>query len=97
MSEGARAGAGAGADMIPVRIMVHEAWDEVRLEFPATTSVADAKRRALELTHVDQPPEIFEVKYRGALILDESISLRDAGIVPNSALIVLRIRRSPVF
>ncbi len=88
---------GAGADTIPVRIMVYEAWDEVRLEFPATTSVADAKRRALELTHVDQPPDIFEVKYLGALILDESISLRDAGIVPNAGLIVLRSRRRPVY
>jgi hypothetical protein len=85
------------ADTIPVRIMVEDAWDEVRLEFPGTTSVADAKRRALELTHVPEPAEIFEVKYRGALILDEGVSLRDAGIVPNAGLIVLRSRRSPVY
>ena len=84
------------ADTIGVRIMVEEAWDEVRLDFPATTSVADAKRRALELTHVYEPAEIFEVKYRGALILDEGVSLGDAGIVPNAGLIVLRSRRSPV-
>ncbi|TFG52505.1 MAG: hypothetical protein E4H37_05780 [Gemmatimonadales bacterium] len=83
-------------DSIPVRIMVHEAWDEVELDFPATTSVAEAKQRALELTHVDRPAEIFEVKYRGGSILDESISLRDAGVVPNAGLIVLRRRRSPV-
>jgi hypothetical protein len=84
-------------DTIRVRIMVHEAWDELELDFPATTSVADAKRRALELTHVHEPAKIFEVKYRGALILDEGMSLRDAGIVPNAGLIVLRSRRSPVY
>lgn len=84
------------ADSLRVRIMVHEAWDELELDFPATTSVRDAKQRALELTHVDEPAGIFEVKYRGALILDEGLSLRDAGIVPNAGLIVLRSRRSPV-
>jgi len=83
-------------DTIPVRIMVHDAWDEVELDLSAATSVAAAKRRALELTHVDQPAEIFEVKYRGGSILDESVSLRDAGVVPNAGLIVLRRRRSPV-
>jgi len=81
---------------IPVRIMVHEAWDEVELDFPAATPVAQVKRRALELTHVSEPAEIFEVKYRGAAILDEGASLEAAGVVPNAALIVLRRRRSPV-
>ncbi len=83
-------------DTMLVRIMVHEAWDEVELDLSAATSVAAAKQRALELTHVDQPADIFEVKYRGGSILDESISLRDAGVVPNAGLIVLRRRRSPV-
>jgi hypothetical protein len=84
------------SDTMPVRIMVHDAWDEVELDFAATRSIAEAKQRALELTHVDQPPDLFEVKYRGASILDESISLHDAGVVPNAGLIVLRRRRSPV-
>jgi len=83
-------------DTMLVRIMVHEAWDEVKLDLSAATSVAAAKQRALELTHVDQPADIFEVKYRGGSILDESVSLRDAGVVPNAGLIVLRRRRSPV-
>ncbi len=83
-------------DTMLVRIMVHEAWDEVELDLSAATSVTAAKQRALELTHVDQPADIFEVKYRGGSILDESVSLRDAGVVPNAGLIVLRRRRSPV-
>lgn len=83
-------------DTIPVRIMVHEAWDEVELDFSPATSVAAAKQRALELTHVSEPADIFEVKYRGGAILDENLSLEAAGVVPNAALIVLRRRRSPV-
>lgn len=84
------------ADTIPIRIMVHEVWDEVEFDFPAATPVAEVKRRALALTHVGEPADIFEVKYRGGSILDESVSLQDAGVVPNAGLIVLRRRRSPV-
>ncbi len=86
----------AAADRIPLRIMVHEAWDEIELSFPETTTVAQVKARALALTHVDRDPAIFEVKYRGALITDEDQTLAQVGIGPNAPLIVLRARRAPV-
>ena len=41
-------------------------------------------------------PDEYVVKFRGAEMLDESATLRDAGIPPNAALIVLPRRRRPV-
>jgi hypothetical protein len=36
------------------------------------------------------------LKFRGAELSDESVSLANAGLVPNGALIVLARRRRPV-
>ena len=81
---------------MPLRVMVQDAWDEVTMELPTTTSLADVKRRALELTHVRGDPSEYLLKFRGADVGDESRSLADAGVVPNGALIVLPRRRRPV-
>lgn len=81
---------------LPVRIMVHEAWDEVRLEIPATARVADVKRQALEAAKVTAAPELFLVKHRGAEVLENGTTLAEAGIGANDPLIVLRRRRMPV-
>jgi len=81
---------------IPVRVMVEQAWDQVALDLPATTTFAEAKARALALTHVRGDPEASQVKYRGAEVLDEQKSLGELGVVPNAALIVLPRRRRPV-
>jgi len=81
---------------IPVRVMVEQAWDQVVLELPATTSFADTKARALALTHVAGDPGDFQVKFRGAEVLDEQKSLGDLGVVANAALIVLPRHRRPV-
>jgi hypothetical protein len=81
---------------LPVRVMVEDAWDEVFLELPAGTALAELKRQALELTHVARNPGEYMIKYRGAALGDESRSLAEAGLVPNAALIVLARRRRPV-
>jgi hypothetical protein len=82
--------------VLPVRVMVQDAWDEVRLELPAGTPLAELKRRALEATRVSRDPDGYVLKFRGAELTDESRSLADAGLVPNGALIVLPRRRRPV-
>jgi hypothetical protein len=76
--------------------MVQDAWDEVRLELPATTPLAELKRQALEAARVAQDPGSYLLKFRGAELEDESRSLADAGLVPNGALIVVPRRRRPV-
>jgi hypothetical protein len=80
---------------LPVRVMVEDVWDEVFLELPTQTAIADVKRQALALTRVKRDPSAYMVKYRGAE-LSESQSLAEAGLVPNGALIVLSRRRRPV-
>jgi hypothetical protein len=81
---------------LPVRVMVQEAWDEVRLNLPAATLLAELKRRALEATRVAGDPAGYLLKFRGAELQDEGRSLAEVGVVPNAALIVLSRRRHPV-
>jgi hypothetical protein len=81
---------------LPVRVMVQDAWDQVTLDLPPATTLAETKQRALKLTHVTRPPEDYLVKFRGAEQFDESRSLEQAGVVPHAALIVLPRRRRPV-
>ena len=80
---------------LPLRVKVHELWDEVRLEAPASADVAEVKRRALRDSRIGRDPEEYVVKFRG-MELDDGMSLADAGVVPNAGLIVLTRRRWPV-
>ena len=82
--------------VLPLRVMVEDVWDEVFLEMPTETPVAEVKRQALARAHVRRDPSEYVLKFRGAEIFDESRSLADAGLVPNGALIVLSRRRRPV-
>lgn len=81
---------------LPLRVMVVDVWDEVQVELPPETPVAEVKRRALELVRVRRDPGDYVLKFRGAELLDEQRSLADAGLVPNAALIVMPRRRRPV-
>ena len=81
---------------LPIRVMVQDAWDEVLLNLPAVTPLAEVKRQALQATRVTGNPDAYLLKFRGAELEDESRSLAEAGLVPNGALIVLRRRRRPV-
>jgi hypothetical protein len=82
--------------VLPLRVMVEDVWNEVYLELPASTPVGEVKRQALTQTHVRRDPSEYVLKFRGAELSDESRSLTDSGLVPNSALIVLSRRRRPV-
>ena len=83
-------------DTLPLRVMVQDAWDEVLLDLPSMTPLAELKRQALQATRVVGNPDEYLLKFRGAELEDESRSLAEAGLVPNGALIVLRRRRRPV-
>ena len=83
-------------ETLPLRVMVQDAWDEVLLDLPAVTPLAEVKRQALQATRVTGNPDAYLLKFRGAELEDESRSLAEAGLVPNGALIVLRRRRRPV-
>lgn len=81
---------------LPLRVMVHESWDEVSLEAAPDTTVGDLKRRVLTATHAARGADAYEMKFRGALMGDESQTLAAAGVVPNAQLIILSRRRQPV-
>jgi hypothetical protein len=84
------------SDTLPIRVMVQDAWDVVRLALPGATPLSEIKRRALEATRVTRDPAEYVLKFRGAELQDESRSMLEAGLVPNGALIVLPKRRRPV-
>lgn len=81
---------------LPLRVLVHKTWDEVLLKVPADSTVGALKEQALAASNAGGDPDGFEVKFRGALIRDESQDLASAGLVPNAQLIVLARRRQPV-
>ena len=81
-----------------VRVMVTDVWDQVVLSVAPSTTGAELKREALAraLRRADIPLERYIVKFRGAPVLDESVTLAGLGAGPNSPFIVLRAHRQPV-
>lgn len=82
--------------MLPVRVMVEDVWDEVRVDVPSSTPVGDLKSIALRQAGVPGEASGYLMKYLGAELQDEDRSLADAGVVPNAALVVLPRRRRPL-
>ncbi len=80
---------------IPVRIMVLDTWDEFSVTLPSGTPVDQLKSQALLAARVRRPPEEYLVKYRGAELPEQGLTLGGAGIVPNAGLIVMSRRRVP--
>lgn len=83
---------------LAVRVMVTEVWDQVVLSVDPTTTVTELKREALirAVKRPELPLDEYEVKFRGALVLDESLTLAALGAGPNAPFIVLPARRQPV-
>ena len=81
-----------------VRVMVTPAWEQVPVQVVNTTTVAQLKREALRAALKRAPlgEQEYIVKFRGAAVLDESLTLRALGAVPNAPFIVLPARRQPV-
>lgn len=82
----------------PVRVMVTPVWDHVTLQAESQMSVAQLKREALRaaLKRPDAAEEEYVVKFRGATIFDESVTLGALGTKPNAPFIVLLARRQLV-
>ncbi len=81
---------------LAVRVTVLDTWDDISLTLPGNTSIADLKRTVLARSRVRRPPADYVVKYNGAELYEPENTLANAGVMPNSALIVLRRRRAPV-
>jgi hypothetical protein len=78
--------------------MVTDAWDQVFLAVGPETTVADLKRQSLAraLRRAALPADAYVVKFRGALVQDEAVTLATLGAGANAPFIVLPARRLPV-
>jgi hypothetical protein len=79
-----------------IRVRVHDSWEGVGLEVDGATTVGQMKRQALTDARRPGDPDGYQVKFRGAALLEEAEPLASAGVVPNAELIVLPRRRQPV-
>jgi hypothetical protein len=80
-----------------VRVCVADAWDTVSLEVTPSHTVGRVKAEGLAAAgrgSVD--PEVYEVKYRGALVLDEDATLGSPQVPDGASMIILPARRQPV-
>ena len=69
-----------------VRVMVLDAWDHVTVQVGPDTTVAELKREALARARgVAGAVEEYEVKFRGARVLDEQTTLAALGAGANAA------------
>jgi hypothetical protein len=84
------------AQAITIRVEVPEVWDVVRMEVMPGDQVLEVKTRALEALVPGEAAEEFVVKLRGWEILDEMVSLVDAGVIDGSILLMTYRRRRPV-
>ena len=81
---------------IPLRVMVLDAWDDVRFDVPPTALVSELKAQALQAARVRAPASEYLVKFRGAELAEGDQTLADAGVVANAGLIVLARARTPI-
>jgi hypothetical protein len=90
----------SGTDAGPalrLRVTVGDTWEPVSLDAALDESVREVKVRALKAENIPlAEADLYEVKFRGGRVGDESVSLRRLGVPDGGALIVLARRRRPV-
>lgn len=80
-----------------IRVWVPEVWDHVELLGTPDLTVAQLKASALaEATGGMRDSSAYVVKYRGALITDETQTLETLGVPDGAPMIILSARRQPV-
>ncbi len=80
-----------------VRVWVEDVWDTVELTADPDWTVSRLKETAITEAGASRNSlDTCEVKFRGALILNEGTTLRDLNAPDNASFIVLATRRRPV-
>jgi hypothetical protein len=79
-----------------LRVRVSEAWADVELPWSAGLTTNELKLRALVASNVAGDPAGYEVKFRGALVLDETRTMGDLKVPAGAGLIVQLRRRQAV-
>ncbi len=84
------------ASALTVRVWVTDVWDVVALSATPEWTVARLKVDALAIaTGRDVDASRYQVKFRGALVLDEATTLGALGVPDLAPFIVLPARRRP--
>lgn len=95
----------AGEPSMTVRVEVPEVWDTVRIVASLNEPVVSIKRAALDalcphealaVTNHGDVAEEYIIKLRGWEVLDESLSLSDAGAINGSIFLLTHRRRRAV-
>ncbi|OGU02607.1 MAG: hypothetical protein A2W29_10585 [Gemmatimonadetes bacterium RBG_16_66_8] len=82
---------------VALRVWVPDVWDVVNVDVSPSASVTDVKRQALQRALGGRPePDAYEVKFRGALVIDEHRTVAELGARDGTPMIVLPARRRPV-
>lgn len=79
-----------------LRVRVSDAWSDVELPWTPDLRIGELKLRALVATQRAGDPAEYEVKFRGAAVLDEGSTIGELKVPAGSALIVQQRRRVPV-
>ena len=86
-----------GMPAITIRVEMPEVWDVVAVAVSPTEPVVTVKKSALTALYPEaQLHQDFVVKLNGWEILDESVSLTDAGVIDGSILLLTFRRRRAV-
>jgi len=88
---------GNGAPTMTLRVESAEVWDAVIVETTPSAPVSQLKRAAVTaLLGAKASPDEFVLKLRGFEVLNEDVSLAEAGAVDGSIFLVAYRRRRPV-
>ncbi len=80
-----------------VRVWVTDVWDAVELPVTRGDTFARVKAASLkEATGRSFDPSDYTIKFRGAVVPDESETLDAAGVPNGAPMIVIPARRRPV-
>jgi hypothetical protein len=88
---------GEGGQPMTVRVEIPEQWDVVVVEASSETTVAEVKRAAVEaILGTGTSPDELVIKLNGFEVLNEQVSLTDAGAKNGSIFLATYRRRRPV-
>ena len=82
---------------LTLRVEMPEVWDAVRIQAPGVEPVSQVKEAALKALYPTGASYAdFVIKLNGYEVLDESVSLSQAGVVDGSTFLLTFRRRRPV-
>ncbi|MEP7066170.1 MAG: hypothetical protein ABI889_09075 [Gemmatimonadota bacterium] len=85
-----------GADALTIRVEVPERWDVALLTAAPTASVSSVKHAALAQVLPEADASEYVIKLRGFEVLDENVSLANAGARDGSIFLLTFRRKRPV-